>query len=264
MTEIDDMTGQPTPISTLHKESPYMIRENGLGGALRHFRSTSSTNEEARAWARAGAKHGSVVVADFQSAGRGRFDRVWESASDQNLLLTVVLRLNLPRPALLPLAIGVGVLRCLKKLSAPLNVEVKWPNDVLIDSRKCAGILVESPEDGLFLVGIGLNVNQDSFPEHLTGEPTSLLLEAGRRFDRREVYSVLLRELDQVLLDLPGPEFIGQYSAHLAGIGTEISISDGKTGMFEGVNEEGALLLETNHGREVYFAGDISLRNHHS
>jgi len=231
---------------------------------LRHYENTDSTNLRARQWAGEDASHGSVVLADYQTSGRGRFERTWISDPGQNLLMTLILRANLPRPARLPLATAMAVLKCLKHVHSPLSLEVKWPNDVLVDGKKCAGVLVESPEEGLYLVGIGMNINQDSFPEVLPVDsrrgPTSLLLESGRRFDRREVYSALLDELESAMESMLEPDFIQIYSRLLCGVGEEISLSTGQRGVFAGLSDDGGIIIESGEGRKVFFAGDVSLR----
>jgi len=258
------MTSGRTPDDGLLKDSPFPVRESGIGMGLRHYERTDSTNARARDWANHGARHGSIVLADYQTSGRGRFDRSWSSNPGQNLLMTVILRVNLPRPALLPLATAMAVLTSLKKVHAPLSLEVKWPNDVLIDGKKCAGILVESPEENLYLVGIGVNINQDSFPSVVPrgdrSGPTSLLLESGLRFDRREMYSELLGQMETVMQSMLEPDFIQAYSRLLRGVGEKISLSTGHQGVFVGLSEDGGLILESDAGRDVFFAGDVSLR----
>ena len=144
---------------------PFSPRPHGCGQRLRFLSDTDSTNRQARLWAEEGAEDGSVVLADHQTAGRGRFDRVWAASRGQNLLLTLILRRPLPRPAWLPLATGLAARNAVASLLPTATVSLKWPNDVRIDGRKVAGILVESPAEGLYLVGIGPN---RSFP---TGWP---------------------------------------------------------------------------------------------
>lgn len=227
---------------------------------IRHLAETDSTNRDARAWAAEGAPDGAVVVADHQRAGRGRFSRTWVSAPGQNLLLTVILRRNLPRPALLPLAIGVAVRESIAAILPSSQVGLKWPNDVRMGGQKVAGILVESPEAGVYLAGIGLNVNQVEFPEGLASEPISLMLESGSRMDRSEVFDRLMTTMDHALELLVNGQLLDTYRAHLEGIGQEVHLEDGRRGILRDVDASGGLVIDTETGLVVVHSGDVSLR----
>ena len=138
-----------------------------IGTPRVHLRLTDSTNERARALAAAGAPHGTLVTADEQQAGRGRQGRVWTAPPRSAVLMSVVLR---ELSETLPLAAAVAVSE-----AVPLETRIKWPNDVWIDGRKVAGILVEArPQEGWAVLGIGLNVTTEEFPPEL--HATSLRL----------------------------------------------------------------------------------------
>ena len=236
---------------------PFSPRPHGCG--QRFLSDTDSTNRQARLWAEEGAEDGSVVLADHQTAGRGRFDRVWAASRGQNLLLTLILRRPLPRPAWLPLATGLAARNAVASLLPTATVSLKWPNDVRIDGRKVAGILVESPAEGLYLVGIGLNVNESEFPDGLATPPTSLLLESGQRFDRQAVFERLMTEMDRVLA-LPQAGLLDAYMARMEGVGALVTLQDGRSGRLDGVDASGGLILDTESGRIVVHSGDVSLR----
>lgn len=240
--------------------SIFIERSSGCGRIIRHVAETTSTNTDARSWVSEDAPHGAVVVADHQTAGRGRFARTWESAPGQNLLLTVIVRHSLPRPALLPLAIGWAVRKSVASFLPGSTVQVKWPNDVRIDRRKIAGILVESPDRGVFLAGIGLNVNQDSFGAFSDGIPTSLLLETGQRMDRAEVFDRLMTALDEALVRLANGSLLDTYREHLEGRLEPVRLQDGRSGILEGVDQSGGLIVQTDIGIIVVHSGDVSLR----
>ncbi len=240
--------------------STFIERPSGCGVAIRHLVETTSTNAEARSWMLAGASDGSVVVADHQTAGRGRFARTWESAPGQNLLLTVILRRSLPRPAHLPLAIGWAVREAVASLVPGATIHLKWPNDVRIEGRKLAGILVESPEEGVFLAGIGLNVNQDTFVSSIAGEPTSLLLESGQRVDRAEVFEHLMHALDCAMDLMERDSLLDAYRLHLEGVSQPVRLQDGRSGILVGLDESGGLIVRTDIGTIVVHSGDVSLR----
>src|SRR4051812_40804958 len=140
-----------------------------IGQPRVHHRLTDSTNERARALAAAGAPHGTLVTADEQQAGRGRQGRAWSAPPRSAVLMSVVLR---ELSATLPLAAAVAVCEAL-----PVDARIKWPNDVWIDGRKVAGILVEArPQEGWAVLGIGLNVATMEFPAELAEMATSLRL----------------------------------------------------------------------------------------
>jgi len=238
----------------------FQSRTEGCGAVIRHLRETNSTNQDARAWALDGAPDGAVVIADHQRAGRGRFKRTWVSAPGKNLLLTLVIRRTLPRPALLPLAIGVGVCNTVRSFLPWSSAGLKWPNDVRIDGRKVAGILVESPGPGVYLAGIGLNVNQVDFPEDLATEPTSLMLETADRLRRADVFDRLMDALDDALDMLERGDLLPAYRSLLEGRGAEVQLEDGRRGVMKDVDASGGLVLEIGTGVIVVHSGDVSLR----
>ena len=144
-----------------------------LGRPRAHWRVTDSTNERARELAAAGAPHGTLVTADEQTAGRGRQGRAWSAAPRDAVLMSMVLREIRPE---LPLAAAVAVCEALPGLDA----RIKWPNDVWVEGRKLAGILVEGrPQEGWAVLGIGLNVSTEEFPGELREIATSVRLAAG-------------------------------------------------------------------------------------
>ncbi len=156
--------------------------------AIHHKRVTASTNADARA-----GSHGDVFTADEQTAGRGRLDHRWHSRPGENLTFSVVLSVDGMPPdaaATLPLVVGASVRRV-------AGGDIKWPNDVLVNGRKIAGILCERHGD-LVVCGIGLNVNQTVFPDELSGRATSLKAESGRDFQLDDVLCRVLSSLDEL------------------------------------------------------------------
>jgi BirA family biotin operon repressor/biotin-[acetyl-CoA-carboxylase] ligase len=154
-----------------------------LGAELVRLRSVTSTNDEAMARARAGARHGTVVVAEVQTKGRGRGGHLWWSPNGENLYLSAVLRLPLPPSAAPPLTLAAGVAVCDAAHDLGVEAKLKWPNDVLVGGKKLAGILTETSSRGdrleSVVVGIGLNVDTREFPPDLLGVATSLRLAKG-------------------------------------------------------------------------------------
>ena len=163
-----------------------------IGSPRVHHRLTDSTNERAKTLADAGAPHGTLVTADEQKAGRGRQGRAWTAPPGSAVLMSLVLRDLDERHALLPLAAAVAACEAL-----PVDAAIKWPNDVWIDRRKVAGILVEGrPQDCWAVLGIGLNVTTESFPPELAEIATSLRL-AGHETTPAALLPDLVAALDR-------------------------------------------------------------------
>jgi BirA family biotin operon repressor/biotin-[acetyl-CoA-carboxylase] ligase len=214
-----------------------------------HYRVTDSTNERARQLAADGAPHGTLVTADEQRAGRGRQGRAWTAPPGSALLMSLVLR---DLREALPLAAAVAVAEAL-----PVPSEIKWPNDIWIERRKVAGILVEGrPQEGWAVLGIGLNVGTEEFPPELAETATSLRL-AGVSLSVDETLARLLEAFDRWLAR-PTAEVLAAWRERDALLGAEVRWADG-SGVGRGVDETGALLVETADGEVTLQAGEVHL-----
>jgi BirA family biotin operon repressor/biotin-[acetyl-CoA-carboxylase] ligase len=158
---------------------------------------SESTNRDAMEGGRRGEPHGSVWLAEEQTAGRGRGDHRWHSAAGEGLYVSILLRPQFPssRLLLLPLATGLAAADAIR-VTTNLAIDLRWPNDLLIGPRKAGGILVESAP-GFAVVGIGINVHQRHFPENLDTPATSLDLEFQARVSRQPLLIALLRFLER-------------------------------------------------------------------
>jgi BirA family biotin operon repressor/biotin-[acetyl-CoA-carboxylase] ligase len=221
-----------------------------LGTPRLHVRRTDSTNERARRLAAAGAPHGTLVTAAEQTAGRGRQGRTWTAPPGRALLLSLVLRVE--QPALVPLAAGVAAAETLGD-----HARIKWPNDVLVDGRKVAGILVEGrPQEGWAVLGIGLNVaiRPDDFPPELRDTAGTL----GRApADLEPTLRQLLEALDR-WLDADQETVIAAWRARDALEGRRIEWADG-AGKAVGIDDAGRLLVGTSSGTVALDAGEVHL-----
>ncbi|MFL5898828.1 MAG: biotin--[acetyl-CoA-carboxylase] ligase [Solirubrobacterales bacterium] len=144
----------------------------------RHFSRTDSTNSRARELAAAGGPHGTVVTATEQTAGRGRQGRTWTAPAGKALLYSAIVRPLEERHMLLPLAVPLAVCEAAEQLEPSIECQVKWPNDILVENRKLAGILIEArPQDGWAVLGVGLNltISPDEFPPDLRDKAVSIL-----------------------------------------------------------------------------------------
>ena len=228
-----------------------------LGLPRVHHRLTDSTNERAKELAAKGAPHGTIVTADEQSAGRGRQGRAWMAEAGSALLVSVVLHDLDERSALLPLTTAVAVCEA-AEACAPVTCAIKWPNDVWVERKKLAGILVEGrPQEGWAVAGVGLNVSGS--PGELADLATSLALESlvpGPR-SPAALLDALLVTLNRRLSDDPA-RVLRAWRARDALKGSRISWRDGE-GEAAGIDDSGALLVETADGRVALQAGEVHL-----
>jgi BirA family transcriptional regulator, biotin operon repressor / biotin---[acetyl-CoA-carboxylase] ligase len=239
-----------------------------FGSPHRHYRRTDSTNERAKELAIGGAPSGLVVTAAEQTAGRGRRGNPWFAPPGSCLLYSALLRpFDATAAPLLPLAVPVAVCEAAEAV-APVRCQVKWPNDVWIDERKVAGVLVEArPDDGWAVIGVGLNVAVDpaEFPPELRDTATSLLpteAEAGRPAGGSPSVRTALAALNEALarwVGQSGESVLNAYRARDALCGKRISWEGGE-GRAEEIDERGHLVVETPSGeRTTLGAGEVHL-----
>jgi BirA family transcriptional regulator, biotin operon repressor / biotin---[acetyl-CoA-carboxylase] ligase len=242
------------------------LRTARYGRSLRVLALTDSTNDDALLDAAAGAGDGHVVVADGQRSGRGSHGRDWASPAGTDLYVSIVAQPRLP-PAQLPtltLAVGLGVASAAERWLAGSGVsaQVKWPNDVWLDGKKCAGILVEARSSlAPVVIGIGLNVNRLTFPAELAAGACSLrLARPGQApFNRAAILAQLLlaieRAVDRLVAEGPEPLML-ELSGRLALRGVRVRCGE-REGTLIGVAPSGALRLLTEHGPVELLAGRI-------
>jgi BirA family transcriptional regulator, biotin operon repressor / biotin---[acetyl-CoA-carboxylase] ligase len=239
-----------------------------IGSPHRHYRSTDSTNERAKELASDGAPGGLAVTASAQTAGRGRRGTAWFAPPGSCLLYSALLRpFAADRSPLLPLAVPVAVCEAAEAV-APVRCQLKWPNDVWIDERKVAGVLVEArPDEGWAVVGVGLNVAiaADDFPPDLRETATSLLpteaedgVPPGGAASLRPALAALNDALGR-WTESPDDEVLSAYRARDALCGRRISWEDGE-GVAEEIDERGHLVVEKEDGERVALgAGEVHL-----
>ncbi len=221
---------------------------------------TGSTNDDARALARAGAPHMTVVVADAQSAGRGRLGRSWISDPHQALNASWIVRPERPVDewTVIPLLAGVAAAEAVKA-RARVDARLKWPNDVLVGARKLAGILTEAEVPQFVVVGLGMNVMQESFDGERAGAATSIAMEGGKRLDRPDLLAALLAGFVGGLRDPRGA--LERYRQLCLTIGQTVRVEratgDPVSGFARAIDDGGALVLETSRGDVRVASGDV-------
>lgn len=210
-----------------------------------------------------------MVVAEKQTAGIGRQGHSWHSESDGGLYLSIVLRLPLAGDALpvLTMALGLAAQRTVDDM-AGVACDLRWPNDLLLNEKKLAGILVQAPDAGVLIAGIGVNVNQTAFPEDLHSIATSLRLETGQEYSRKVLLDRIVAEsvrYAERLADRGKRHVLEQFearSSYVRGKPVEVDAVDRIiTGITAGLDENGFLRVRTAQGMETIVAGGVRARN---
>jgi BirA family biotin operon repressor/biotin-[acetyl-CoA-carboxylase] ligase len=254
-----------------------VLETNRFGRSIASYLEIGSTNAVAMEWASAGAPEGALVVADHQTEGRGRLGRTWQDAAGKNLMFSLVLRPPL-RPenfGLIMLAAATAVADALQRAAENHVVRIKWPNDVLLNGRKCCGMLMETTTAGggsgplrSAVVGVGVNVNQVSFPDSFAYEPTSLALETGQLLHRTPILAAILNgfehNYDGIVSD-DGASLRAGYLERMEGVGREVTVYPATAGaavhgVIRGIAENGALQIQTRVGLRTLSSGDVTFR----
>ncbi len=242
---------------------------------LHHDYKIGSTNNLAMEAAQAGAPEGSVYLAEEQSAGRGRGAHEWESARSMGIYCSALLRPTLPPSQVLVLALaaGLAVHAAVKEIDDSLDPDLKWPNDLLLDGKKFCGILTEMNAEVTrvrhVVVGIGINVNQASFPQNLQAIATSLRLSHGTEYSRVQLCAALLKSLDREYRQLQAdaaalPSILRRFSERsstVSGARVHVDENGGYEGITEGLDERGFLQVRTAQGLRTVLSGTVRSKN---
>jgi BirA family biotin operon repressor/biotin-[acetyl-CoA-carboxylase] ligase len=248
-----------------------LLKGTMFTGQVHHYFRAGSTNALALEAGAAGMAEGAVFLAEEQTAGRGRGGHSWHSARGDGIYCSVLLRPALPptQVLLLSLAAGLAVRSAVLEV-AGLAADLKWPNDLLLGAKKFCGILTEMHSEATrvrhVVVGMGLNVNQRSFPEDLRGQATSLFLESRTVCSRVELAGALLKSLDREYRALVAePEaresILHRFQEHSSWTnGCAVRIEDDEesfTGITEGLDAQGFLQVRTPHGLRTVVSGTV-------
>jgi BirA family biotin operon repressor/biotin-[acetyl-CoA-carboxylase] ligase len=243
------------------------LKTSIFGKYFYYFPEIDSTNSYASRLAHEGAPEGTVVLTDYQTAGRGRQNRVWEASKDANILMSIILRprLNIEHVIRITLASAEILLTCLekflKKKKVPvISFKVKWPNDILANGKKISGILAESSvrnkEVNFVVVGIGLNVNQDvsELSKQIRQDATSLLAETGREFEREKILAEIITTFEQRYFQLERTNYnqvLSDWKKRCDHMGEEVIIETHigvEKGKFLDVTEKGIVISKDADG----------------
>jgi len=249
-----------------------LLRGTIFDSRLHHFYKIGSTNTAAMAAAAEGAAEGSVFLAEEQTAGRGRGAHSWQSARSAGIYCSVVLRPALPPSEVLVLALaaGLAVRAAIEQVNSRVTADLKWPNDVLIDGRKICGILTEMNAEATrvryIVVGIGINVNQASFPRELEADATSLRMATSSEWSRVELTAALLKSLDREYRLLTEQadarrSILRRFAEQSSWVrGKQVRIEENGSrleGTTEGLDERGFLQVRTAQGLQTVLSGTV-------
>ena len=251
------------------------IHTKWAGKTVHFARETDSTNLWIKRLAKEGAPEGTLALAEFQSAGRGRLGRSWEVPEGTSVMMSILLRPKFePQYApTLTLVMGMAVAKAVKNLG--FDVSIKWPNDVVVSHKKICGILTEmGVRDGKIdyaVIGVGINVNIREFPEEMADKATSLYLESGRKFDRSQIPGLVMEAFEEyyekfaATCDLSGLK--EKYESILANYNQPVRVlaKEPYEGVARGITDGGELLVEKTDGTIVAVsAGEVSVRGLYS
>lgn len=244
-----------------------------LGQNLHVYEQVESTQIKAHQLATEGAPHGTMVVADQQMGGKGRLGRPWHSPSGTGIWLSFIIRPDTPirKAAQLTLLTAVAILRSLQKRT-DVQIDIKWPNDLLVNKHKIVGILTELSAEAdrvnYMILGIGINVNQEKqdFPEELIDVATSLFIESEQKWDRNQLLIDLIAEWESLYEHYVTNGFHSikiLWETYSCSLGKKIvaNTMDGQyTGIATGITDEGVLLLKDDAGNiHKIYSADISV-----
>ncbi len=251
------------------------IHTKWAGKTVHFARETDSTNLWIKRLAKEGASEGTLALAEFQSAGRGRLGRSWEVPEGTSVMMSILLRPKFePQYApTLTLVMGMAVAKAVKNLG--FDVSIKWPNDVVVSHKKICGILTEmGVRDGKIdyaVIGVGINVNIKEFPEEMADKATSLYLERGKEFDSNQIPGLLMEAFEKyyekfaATCDLSGLK--EEYESILANYNQPVRVlaKEPYEGVARGITDGGELLVEKTDGTIVAVsAGEVSVRGLYS
>ncbi|MCB6589602.1 biotin--[acetyl-CoA-carboxylase] ligase [bacterium 210702-DFI.5.13] len=251
------------------------IHTKWAGKTVHFARETDSTNLWIKRLAKEGASEGTLALAEFQSAGRGRLGRSWEVPEGTSVMMSILLRPKFePQYApTLTLVMGMAVAKAVKNLG--FDVSIKWPNDVVVSHKKICGILTEmGVRDGKIdyaVIGVGINVNIKEFPEEMADKATSLYLESGKEFDRSQIPGLVMEAFEKyyekftATCDLSGLK--EEYESILANYNQPVRVlaKEPYDGVARGITDGGELLVEKTDGTIVAVsAGEVSVRGLYS
>lgn len=242
------------------------------GCEIYYFDSIDSTNTKAKELAEEGHPSGTLVVADRQTAGKGRRGRSWESPTGIGIFMTLMLKpeINPNNASMLTLVAAMATTRAIRRVTG-VPALIKWPNDIVMNGKKVCGILTEMSAQFDYInhivIGIGINVHNEDFPEEIAKTASSLYLESGQHIYRASLIEAFLEEFEDVYAEyLKTEDMEGlqkEYDAMLVNRGRQVRVLDPKEpfeGKAMGITKKGELIVDTWESRKLVSSGEVSVR----
>lgn len=244
-----------------------------FAGDIYFYHEIGSTNDECKKLAEEGAKHGTLVVAEKQTKGKGRRGRSWESPKGTGIWMTLLLRPDIEpyNSSGLTLVTAMAINKAVQEITG-LDAKIKWPNDIVVNGKKVTGILTEmsaQPEMiNYIVIGIGINVNTEEFPEDIAKTASSLKIESGKTIKRSSIIALFGKYFEQYYAEYIKTQdmslLIDEYNKELINVDRQIKVlakENSYTGIAKGINRHGELIVETeNKELKNVVAGEVSVR----
>lgn len=242
------------------------------GCEIYYFDSIDSTNTKAKELAEEGHPSGTLVVADRQTAGKGRRGRSWESPTGIGIFMTLMLKpeINPNHASMLTLVAAMATTRAIRRVTG-VPAMIKWPNDIVMNGKKVCGILTEMSAQFDYInhivIGIGINVHNEDFPEEIAQTASSIYLESGQHIHRASLIEAFLEEFEDVYAEYLKTEdmegLMKEYDAMLVNRGRQVRVLDPKEpfeGKAMGITKKGELIVDTWESRKLVSSGEVSVR----
>lgn len=256
----------------MNKEKLSKLQTSYMGKIIEYYEEIDSTNTRAKEWAKEGAQAGSMVLAEMQNSGKGRLGRLWVSPSGVGIWMSIILRpdvmpVNVPQVTLVA---GLSMCKAIRQVTG-LEAQIKWPNDIVVASKKVCGILTEMSATmekvNYVVVGVGVNVNTTEFDESIP-YASSLAREGQKQYEREEIIKAFAEifEEDCKLFeeDKSLKNILKEYKDYCITLNKEVRISNNQVDYIayvEDISEDGSLIIKKQDGTyEKVFAGEVSVR----
>ena len=243
-----------------------------VGKKIYYYDCLDSTNVRANRLAEEGAEHGTLVVAGRQESGRGRRGRNWESPENTGIFMTLLLRpkIESQNASMLTLVSAMAVTKAIEQITQ-LPAKIKWPNDIVVNGKKVCGILTEMSAQidyvNHIIIGIGINVQNEVFPDEISRVATSLYLEAGKKINRASlieaVWEWFEKYYDIYLKTQDLTKIVPEYDSYLVNLNRKVRVLDPKEpyeGVARGITPQGELIVDTWESRRLVSSGEVSVR----
>ena len=244
----------------MKKDIRKTLKKTIFGKNVIYSRVCDSTNELAKR--KLDMPHGTVFIANKQTNGKGRLGRTWESQKNSGIYMSMLLKEPLPADAFSQITLVAGVAVC---HALGYNTKIKWPNDIIIGTRKVCGILTEKTGDAI-ICGIGINVNTKSFSRDLKSIATSLFIETGEKYDRDYICALVLYEFELLYDKFKKngfTEIYEEYANLCATLGKNVIAAKNRetiTGVATAITPEGELVIDTGENEIIVSSGEVSVR----